>query len=219
MSKEKLIFVTGGSKNLGAAIADTMTELGTVITVARSGDVVEQGDLLDPNFRQYLVDKYSPDIFINCAAKTENYSVEEILEFNSTVVVDLLLKFYDKAQSGCDIVNISSWRGWHPGTPEMNNEFIAYASTKHLLSSASQSLALQKKSNVRVMCLETGGILTSNYPKHKAAAVKEENYTQFNGTQITPMTPAYVASVVRWMIEQPRWVNPGVVRLLNNFQS
>jgi NADP-dependent 3-hydroxy acid dehydrogenase YdfG len=86
-----------------------------------------------------------------------------------------------------------------------------------MLSSASQMLALQKKPNVRVMCVEPGGILTSAYSK--TDSVTEKNYNEFDGTQTAPMTPAYVASVVRWMIEQPRWVNPGVVRLLNNFQS
>lgn len=217
MTKEKLIFVTGGNQNLGAAIATAMTDYGTVITVARSGNVTETGDLLDPNFRQYLVDKYSPDIFINCAGKTENFSVDEILNFNSNVNLDLLFKFYAKARPGCDIVNVSSWRGWYPGAPGMSDEFVAYSSTKHFLSSASQMLALQKKANVRVMCLETGGILTSNYPKHKAAVVNSENYTNFDGTQIAPLTPEYVAGIIKWMIEQPRWVNPGVIRLLNNF--
>lgn len=217
MNSKKLILLTGGNQNFGAAIANVMRELGTVVTVARSGDVTESGNLLDDDFRQHIVDKYSPDIFINCAAKTENYSVDEILKFNAVVVPDLLFKFYKKAKPGCDIVNVSSWRGWYPGTAGMSEEFVAYSSTKHFLSSASQSLALQKKLNVRVMCLESGGILTSNYPKHKADQVTEENYTNFDGSQIAPLTPEYAASVIKWMVEQPRWVNPGVVRLLNNF--
>lgn len=211
----KLIVITGGNRGLGAAIADALQHQGNLITVARTGNVSEHGDLTDPEFRKYLVNKYDPDIFINCAALTPNHNLEDILDVTGHAVVDLLFKFYAKIKPGADIVNISSWRGWYPGAAGMTDQSVAYASSKHFLSSASQMLALQKKPNVRVMCLEPAGIATSNYPNMHL--VNEQNYNEFNGTQVVPMTPEYVAEVVKWMIDQPRWVNPGVIRLLNNF--
>jgi NAD(P)-dependent dehydrogenase (short-subunit alcohol dehydrogenase family) len=214
-TNNKLILLTGGNRGVGAAIAEVMQDQGQLITVARTGNVTEHGDLTDSEFRTYLADKYSPDVFINCAALTENNSIDDILKFTGNSVIDLLFKFYAKARSGCDIVNISSWRGWYPGAPGMSDEFVAYSSSKHFLSSASQMLALQKKPNVRVMCLETGGIATANYPKMHL--VTDKSYSEFDGSQTAPIPPSHVAETVKWMLNQPRWINPGVIRLLNNF--
>lgn len=211
----KLILLTGGNRGVGAAIADVMQHQGQLITVARTGSVTEHGDLTDAEFRTYLANKYSPDVFINCAALTENNSIDDILKFTGNSVIDLLFKFYAKARPGCDIVNISSWRGWYPGAAGMSDEFVAYSSSKHFLSSASQMLALQKKPNVRVMCLETGGIATANYPKMHL--VTDKSYSEFDGSQTAPIPPSHVAETVKWMLDQPRWINPGVIRLLNNF--
>lgn len=213
--KKKLILLTGGNRGVGAAIADKFKSQGNLVTVARTGDVTERGDLTCDDFRLYLVNKYSPDIFINCAGLRENNNVDNIIKLTGSSAVDLLFKFYANAQSGCDIVNISSWRGWYPGAPGMSDEFVAYSASKHFLSAASMMLALQKKPNVRVMCLESGGILTYDYSK--LHLVKEQNYTDFNGTQIAPISPEHIAETVQWMLDQPRWINPGVIRLLNNF--
>jgi len=211
----KLILLTGGNRGVGAAIAEKLKDQGQLITVARTGNVTEHGDLTDSEFRSYLANKYDPDVFVNCAALTENNSIDDILKFTGNGVIDLLFKFYAKARPGCDIVNISSWRGWYPGAAGMSDEFVAYSSSKHFLSSASMMLALQKKPNVRVMCLESGGIATTNYPKMHL--VTDSSYTEFDGTQTAPIAPEYIANTVEWMLAQPRWVNPGVIRLLNNF--
>lgn len=212
---KKLILLTGGNRGVGAAIANELQDYGNLITVARTGNVTEHGDLTKEDFRSYLAEKYSPDIFINCAALTENNNINDILKFTGNAVIDLLFKFYAKAKPGCDILNISSWRGWYPGAPGMSDEFVAYSSSKHFLSSASMMLALQKKPNVRVMCLESGGIATTNYPKMHL--VNDKSYTEFDGTNTAPIPPEHIAKTVKWMLEQPRWVNPGVIRLLNNF--
>jgi len=103
---KKLVLLTGGSKGIGLAIADNLKENYNVVTVSRGSTSTEQGDLLDPTFRNYLVEKYTPDIFINNAASLYK-DPQRMLEMNGLVPVDLLLKFYEKMDNGI-IINMGS---------------------------------------------------------------------------------------------------------------
>ena len=60
------MLVTGASRGIGRAVAEHFRASDyQVITVARTGDVNEQGDLTDGAFRKHLVEKYTPDVFVN----------------------------------------------------------------------------------------------------------------------------------------------------------
>ena len=64
----KKMLITGASSGIGKSIADKFENSEyDIITVARTGDMTENGDLMDAEFRQYLIDKYNPYIFVNNA--------------------------------------------------------------------------------------------------------------------------------------------------------
>lgn len=201
----KLALVTGGTRGIGAAVADALREEYQVVTVARSG-ADENGDLEDTVFRNHLVQTYTPEIFINNAALLSK-DFERMMNVNGLAAVDLLFKFYNKMNTGT-IVNVSSIsaeKNFLAREPQIR---IAYASAKKYLKEVSLSLAYSKNKPVKVMCISPAATDTDMIkPISNNYESVQEHYTNYDYHNSICLTrPSEVASIVKWMIDQPKWI-------------
>jgi NAD(P)-dependent dehydrogenase (short-subunit alcohol dehydrogenase family) len=224
----KTMLITGTSRGIGLACADKFSSSYKIIGVARTQGkyVTEVGDITDKEFRDSLLSKYAPDVFINNAGTgswTGKCDITQMLNLNTTAAIDLLLGFWRKMSPGTDIINVSSYSGWRQGWPDTDIDYVAYSSSKHALSAASQHLSFKKTKQVRVMTLEPQQVITSLHTNKRgilmpaATTPPQENYDNFDGKQQAPMKPEYVADTIEWMLQQPRWVNVQTLRITNNY--
>ena len=217
----KTMLITGTSRGIGFGCAKRFSNEYNIVGISRtSGEfVTDVGDLTDNNFRQSILEKYNPDIFINNAGIGGNESVANIIQTNSVVAIDLLINFFKKMKSGSDIINISSISGWLQGRQPWELGQIAYSSSKHAISAASQHLAI-KREQIRVMTLEPESIITNigRNKNYSPIAIDQSVYDNFDGTKKAPMTVDYIVDVIEWMISQPRWVNIHTLRLNNSYK-
>jgi len=216
---KKTMLITGSSSGIGYECADKFKDHYEIIGVSKTPGpyVTEVGDLKDSSFRQLLVVKYQPDVFINNAGigGSSNYSL--VLDTNATAAIDLLLLFHSKMKAGSDIINISSYSGWQQGN-QKGAGHIAYSATKHALSFASQSLAFKKHTQIRVMTLEPENIVSKIHGQHPFTKMPSQSeYDQFDGNQQLPMPTRYIADTIEWMLMQPRWLNIQTLRITNNY--
>jgi NAD(P)-dependent dehydrogenase (short-subunit alcohol dehydrogenase family) len=217
----KTMLITGTSRGIGFGCAKRFSNEYDIIGIARTpGEfVTDVGDLTDQHFRQTILEKYNPDVFINNAGIGSGEYVTKIIQTNSLAAIDLLINFYRKMKPGSDVINISSMSGWSQGSQRWDVEQIAYSSSKHAVSAASQHLAM-KREQIRVMTLEPENIIT-NIRRHKnysPVPADQSIYDNFDGRQQAPMTVDYIVDVIEWMIAQPRWVNIHTLRLNNSYK-
>ena len=199
---KKIALITGGTSGIGAAIAQNLSNEYEVITVSRSENATVRGDLRNNFFREYLVEKYTPDIFINNAAALF-YDPYQMLEMNGTVPVDLLLKFYEKMPSGI-ILNISSQSAERHVRPKEELTKSLYSIGKKYLKETSISLNYSKNKPIKVMCLSPAATHTPIIEKITNYVPKEEDYTNYTWEEsIAWMKPEEVANIVRYMIDLP----------------
>ena len=214
----KTMLITGTSRGIGFGCAKRFSNEYNIVGISRTpGEfVTDVGDLTDNDFRQSIIEKYNPDIFINNAG-VGGSSVKSILNTNSVASIDLLINFFKKMKPGSDIVNISSISGWQQGNAGWSLPLIIYSASKHALSAASQMLAA-KQEQIRVMTLEPQIIETRMTNRdYLTNPVDQSVYDNFDGTQKAPMKVEYIADVIEWMISQPRWVNVHTIRLNNSY--
>jgi len=151
---QNTVLITGGTKGIGLAIAEDLSKDYEVITVGRSKNATEQGDLCDVDFRDYLVKKYTPDIFVNNAAAL-HHDPYKMLEANGNVPVDMCLKFYEKMSQGI-IINMSSQSAERHVRPKEALNKSLYALGKRFLKDVSLGLNYSKNKPIKVMCVSPG---------------------------------------------------------------
>lgn len=216
-TEKKIALVTGGTRGIGLAICNMLAKLEyEVITVARK-NATENGDLLDKSFRDYLVNKYTPDLFINNAALVSS-NLLKMLEVNGTAAVDLLLQFYEKMNAGTiiNISSISAEKGYH--TKE-GVQRIVYAGSKKMLKDISLALNYSKNKPIKVMCLSPAATDTDMIkPLAKGFKPPAEDYKNYNWeTSICWTRPYEIAEVVKWLIELPQWITVPELNLDNHY--
>jgi len=215
----KLALITGGTKGIGKAIAEVLKNEYEVVTVGRSNSATEPGDLNDKNFRHYLATRYTPDVFVNNAALL-SYNLETMINMNGIIAVDLLFRFYEKMPSGkiINVSSISAEKNFLAKEPEIR---IAYATAKKYLKDVSLALSYSKNKPVKVMCVSPAATdtdmiksISNNYQP------LEEHYTNYDwNTSICWTRPHEVANIVKWMIDQPEWINIPELVIDNHYSN
>lgn len=147
------MLITGGSRGIGKAIADYFCDY-DVVTVSR-----KDGDLRDEEFRQTLINRFKPDVFINNAGIISD-NITEIMDTNSTAAIHLLDGFYHKMDSG-HIINIGSMRTQSNGFHLKQMDRVHYSISKKSLREASHFYSDLNTRSVKVSLLDIGTVDTT----------------------------------------------------------
>lgn len=208
------MLITGVSKGIGHACAEYFSDSYQIAGVSRTSSqwTTDLGDLTDVEFRKILIEKYNPTVFINNAGSHPlRAGPVDTMRLNAESAVHLLTEFYGKMTTG-NIINVSSWMATYGG--KLSVDDIIYKSTKLMLKSVSNDLTLLRLKPVSVTCLEPQTVNTGlTNPRQKP--VDDSLYTSYNHDSFTPMTPAYIAGVINWIITQPPWVTIPTLELSN----
>lgn len=214
----KTVLITGGTKGIGAAMANKLSTDYNVVTVGRSSSATESGDLQEEKFRNYLVEKYTPDIFINNAAALF-LNKYKMLHLNGIVAVDLLYKFYDKMDQG-QIINISSISAERLTGIKENEARTSYALAKKFLKDASVAISNSRAKPIKVMCLSPSAVDTDMTRTLTDLRMKKNDYENYDWkTSVCWTRPEEIADIVKWMIEQPQWISIPEIVVDNHFSS
>jgi len=209
-----LFLITGSSKGIGKALTEHFNNEGHgVITVGRSEGVTERGDLTDEKFRNGLVEKYEPDVFINNAGIAQEPFLD-VLNVNGMVAVDLLQKFYQKMKKG-NIINIGSLATTQNGYQVKDLSSASYILAKQLLHNASYFLQEMHSTEVKVTSLEIGAVATTIKNRFFGKKIAESEYTE-QTLRSVPMKTADVVQAVDWIIKQPQHLEVRSLQI-NNF--
>lgn len=215
---KKIVLITGGTKGIGLATTNLLKEEYEVITVARGKSATESGDLTDPTFRDYLVNKYTPDIFINNAAGLFQ-DPYKMLEMNGSVPVELLLKFYEKMSSGI-IINVGSQSGERHVRPKEQLNKSLYALGKKFLKDVSLGLNYSKNKPIKVMCISPGATHTPMLNYITNFAPSKDDYENYNWDKsIAWAKPEEVADVIKWLIDLPQHICIPEIVLDNHYSN
>jgi short-subunit dehydrogenase len=216
---KKTALITGGTRGIGRAIANQLEKDYDVVTVGRSSSATEQGDLLDSNFRNYLVDKYTPDLFVNNAASLYR-DMHKMITMNGVIPVELLTKFYEKMKDGI-IINISSISAEKLNLAKESKERIAYSVSKKFLKDTSIALSYSKNKPIKVMCLSPAATDTDMIiPLAQGFRPSVDDYTNYNWeTSICWTRPEEVADIVLWMVNLPPWISVPELVIDNHYSK
>lgn len=195
MSKQMLI--TGASQGIGAAFVREFKDDYDIVTVARTGDMTENGDVTDPDFRNYLVKKYNPNVFIN---NVGGYSEEmaESMNLNLIQAGDLLEKFYDKMLVG-HIINMGSYGRLTSGYINMGpHRYNYYAAKKALADWIRYIQTNRNKRTVKISTLTPGIVNTDMHvPGDEVQAALWKSSKKLISMETC-------TKAVRWILEQPK---------------
>lgn len=215
---KKLVLITGGTKGIGQAIAENLEKDYDVVTVGRSPNATVSGDLRNKFFREYLLEKYDPYIFINNAASLY-YDPYKMLEINGTVPVELLLKFYEKMSEGI-IINISSQSAERHVRPKEELTKSLYSLGKKYLKDVSLGLNYSKNKPIKVMCVSPGATHTEMVAQISDYVPKQEDYDNYNWEKSIAWTKSSeVAQIVRYLIDLPQHIVIPEIVLDNHYSQ
>tara|TARA_R100001082_G_scaffold93084_1_gene59842 strand:+ start:907 stop:1488 length:582 start_codon:yes stop_codon:yes gene_type:complete len=182
MSRQMLII--GSNGGVGKECVKYFSTMYDIIPISR-----EQGDLRDKVFLKKLTKDYNPNVVLNCAGVYEK-EFYETFESNFLSVSFLTMEFYKKMNSG-HIINICSSSANSSGWPGIDYDRLTYNVSKSSLKKFSNMLQSSKNKKVKVTTLEPAQINTKML-KHKS--------------NVTPLEPSYVVSVIHWILNQPESV-------------
>lgn len=207
------MLITGGSRGIGKAIADYFSHSleYDVVTVSRSENTTENGDLTNDEFRNYVVNKYTPYIFINNAGIISE-SFKETNNINYNVAGELLARFYYKMSEG-HIINIGSVSGNLQGFG-MSHDRIWYAASKNALQNLGSLLHEAAANDVKVTNLELGSVSTTIKNRFHGKYIPKEEY-QEQTMRTIPMKTEDVANTVEWILNQPNHIVIPTITLTN----
>jgi NADP-dependent 3-hydroxy acid dehydrogenase YdfG len=139
---------------------------------------------------------------------------------NGHVAVDLLFKFYDKMPSG-KIINVSSISAEKNFLAKESKLRIAYASAKKYLKDVSLALSYSKNKPIKVMCISPAATdtdmiksISNNYKPI------DEHYSNYDWhSSICWTRPHEVANIIKWMIDQPDWINIPELVIDNHYSN
>jgi len=208
-----VMLITGASKGIGRAFAEHFKDKYEIVTVARTGDVIEKGDLTDSRFRQHLVEKYTPTVFVNNAG-IKTHAFMSTFETNVMAAGDLLSKFYHKMPKG-DIINISSFSANAKGWDSISDFKIWYNASKRVITEMSDYLSVAKHRPIRVTSIEPNHVNTS-FNKGKIYKI---DYNEIGLDIFNPMPPSYIAEVADWILKQPPYVVISNIKIDNFYKK
>lgn len=208
------VLITGGSRGIGRGLVDYFTRKNcNVVSVSRSSTTDEQGDVADINFRNYLAEKYTPDIFINNAGIAKD-NFNNILQTNGVAAVDLLEKFYNKMENGI-IINIGSLSVTKNGYEVKDILDTSYILSKKMLHEASYFFQEMHTKPIKVVSLEIGAVATTIQNRFHGKEIPPDQYTNQTLRSI-PMLVDDVVNTVDWIVNQPPHLEVRSIQL-NNF--
>ena len=210
----KTVLITGGSKGIGSQLSTYFSlQDYDVITVARTGNVTEKGDITDEEFRKYLSMKYTPHVFINNAGIAKE-SFENVTMTNGYAAVDLLHKFYNKMQNG-HIINIGSAAANINGYTTKDLSDAAYIISKRNLKEASTMFQQMHLKPIKVTLLEIGAVATTIQNRFHGVNIPQEQY-QNQTVRSIPMLETDVVNCIDWILNSPEYLEIASIEL-NNF--
>lgn len=193
----KTMLITGASRGIGDAFVKEFQRDYNIVTVARTGDMTEIGDVTDKDFRDYLIDKYLPDVFVNNVGGYHN-DMTESMEINLIQAGHLLEGFYAKMMKG-HIINLGSMGGEVTGYANMGSSRYNYFAAKRALRDWIRYIQQNKaKRSVKITTLIPGYVDSNMHPNGTHAEV-----IMFK-QQVNEIKRHTLAEISRWIIELPK---------------
>lgn len=193
----KTMLITGASRGIGDAFVKEFQRDYNIVTVARTGDMTEIGDVTDKDFRNYLIDKYLPDVFVNNVGGYHN-ELTESMEINLIQAGHLLEGFYKKMMKG-HIINLGSMGGELTGYANMGPSKYNYYAAKRALRDWIRYIQQNKsKRTVKITTLIPGFVDSNMRPD--GAQMEKVMSTHI----VNEISRATLAEISRWIIELPK---------------
>lgn len=216
-----VMLITGTSRGIGLECAKYFNNSYTIIGIARtSGEfVTEVGDITDGVFRNTIVEKYMPDVFINNAGVGGSSTATELFRTNIEAAGCLLLGFYKKMPKG-HIINLSSWNANMSGGANAGLGELSYKSSKLFIKNLSNNLTNKRAKPLLITSLEpqmiyTDMITVNGFPPPPT----EDKYKNYKFELYTPMSTTYIAETIQWIISQPPWVCIKSLEISNAYRN
>ena len=193
----KTMLITGASKGIGAKFVEEFKDDYNIISVARTGNMTENGDVTDREFRKYLIEKYTPNVFINNVGGYSN-SMSESMELNLIQAGELLEGFHNKMLMG-HIINIGSYGRLITGYTAMGPAKQHYYAAKKAFNDWIRYVQINKeKPTVKISTITPQIVESELTPPDNGI----ENAILYANKKL--IKPEYIAQTARYILNQPK---------------